>query len=179
MSKITNDEIIEEVKGEEMVSVSQTKLNYMLEQIEELKRNQSDAVKNKFEKAKEHYDWPLQAKYRMWAWVPVLGAKSVKKDEAFELYYKNPMTGQRVDNHYLELRLLNGTLDGNKKVLNSSFANFYERSELTDFGVILKDWTEIATVNHKKLSALQDEVANYVFNTKEHWKLIVDKDQIN
>tara|TARA_R110000868_G_scaffold75006_10_gene216750 strand:- start:33 stop:203 length:171 start_codon:yes stop_codon:yes gene_type:complete len=56
MSKITNDEIIEEVKGEEMVSVSQTKLNYMLEQIEELKRNQSDAVKNKFEKAKEHYD---------------------------------------------------------------------------------------------------------------------------
>lgn len=44
-------------------------------------------------------------RYRLWAGVPVLSIKTVKKNKTQDLVYKDPMSNAYIENQYFEVTL--------------------------------------------------------------------------
>ena len=162
MAKITPTT---EVVSPEVANVPQETLNQILQRLNTLEAENAEFRKqgeNKFSKAKEHYKWPLQAKYWLRAWKPVLSYKSVKAKEEYDWLYKAP-SGEWIDNHFLELTLADGSVT--KKVLRNSFDTSKVLSELCEFDLITDRWDRITKATGEDLKRVW--VKKYIFQTKD------------
>lgn len=84
----------------------------------------------------------------------------MKAKEEYDLLYKAP-SGERVDNHYLELTLADGTVT--KKVLRTSFDTSKVLSEAQEFDVITDRGDRVTKATVEDLKRVT--VAKYVFKT--------------
>jgi len=160
----------------EAANVPQETLNQILQRLNNLEAENAE-LKNKgennFSKAKEKYKWPLQAKYWLRAWKPVLSYKSVKAKEEYDWLYKAP-NGEWVDNHFLELTLSDGTVA--KKVLRNSFDTSKVLSELQEFDLITDRWDKVTKATVDDLQRVS--VRKYIFKY-EDGEIEVDFNCIN
>jgi hypothetical protein len=160
----------------EAANVPQETLNQILQRLNNLEAENAE-LKNKgennFSKAKEKYKWPLQAKYWLRAWKPVLSYKSVKAKEEYDWLYKAP-NGEWVDNHFLELTLSDGTVV--KKVLRNSFDTSKVLSELQEFDLITDRWDKVTKATVDDLQRVS--VRKYIFKY-EDGEIEVDFNCIN
>lgn len=149
----------------DVANVPQETLNQILQRLSTLEAENAELKNkgdNKFSKAKEKYKWPLQAKYWMRAWKPVVSYKSVKAKEEYDWLYKAP-SGEWVDNHFLELTLSDGSVV--KKVLRNSFDASKTLSELQEFDLITDRWDRVTKATVDDLQRVS--VRKYVFQTPD------------
>lgn len=149
----------------DIANVPQETLNQILQRLNNLEAENAELKnkgENKFSKAKEKYKWPLQAKYWMRAWKPVISYKSVKAKEEYDWLYKAP-SGEWIDNHFLEVTLSDGTVA--KKVLRTSFDTSKTLSELQEFDLITDRWDKVTKATVDDLQRVK--VSKYIFQTPD------------
>lgn len=149
------------------------KMKAMEDEIKTLKSKDA-SVGDGIAASKEKYKWPLKMSYRTRAWVPILSVTTVKKDEEYDLVYKN-LEGKYVDNHYVIIQ----TADGkeSKKVPNNTYGISFEKSEPVEFAVITKDGDTISKVTSVNLPTL--DIAKIVFDTPTYGKIEVNPNCVN
>lgn len=161
----------------EVTPVDNASLSQIIERLNRLERENAElkqSKENSFEKQKEKYKWPLKARYWLWAGVPIVSYETVKKNEEYDFLYKDG-NGQWVNNHYVQLTLLNG--EKPKKVLRDSFDTAKIQSELEYFDVITDRGDTVSNVTADDLQRVKPQ--KYVFHTKEHGDVTVDFNCIN
>lgn len=154
-----------QVVAPDTANVPQETLNQILQRLNTLEAEKAERMNkgdNKFSKAKEKYKWPLQAKYWLRAWKPVVSYKSVKAKEEYDWLYKAP-SGEWVDNHFLELTLSDGSVV--KKVLRNSFDSSKVLSDLQEFDLITDRWDKVSKATVDDLQRVS--VRKYVFQTPD------------
>lgn len=136
----------------------------LLEQVKMLtqKVNKLQDSENKaqmFVDARKINDDPKQFKYKLWAWIPVLSAKSKKKDATKPYMYFTPKWEQIV-NQLVTLSLADGTeVDADV----NEFGQFHESSAM-----------QVATIK-----TMPNGEKSYIFNTAEFWEIEVLSSVIN
>lgn len=167
---------------EETIEVSKSTLASMLTEMKELKAKVwkiEERDETWMKTAKDIYDWPLFASYRIWAWKPILSNKSVKGVEWYDYWYKD-VKGEEVMNHFIELELADGTtIEGNNKIPLIMFWKAYERSKPIQFWLRLTDWSELKTVTKRQLQDAQWRMDKFIFNTEGYGVIEVSPDAIN
>jgi hypothetical protein len=112
-----------------------------------------------FVDARKINDDPKQFKYKLWAWIPVLSAKSKKKDATKPYMYFTPKWEQIV-NQLVTLSLADGTeVDADV----NEFGQFHESSAM-----------QVATIK-----TMPNGEKSYIFNTAEFWEIEVLSSVIN
>lgn len=173
MAKIesTTDVVVTDV-----TNVPQETLNQILQRLNNLEAENAELKnkgENKFSKAKEKYKGPLQAKYWLRAWKPVVSYKSVKAKEEYDWIYKAP-SWEWIDNHFLELTLSDDTVV--KKVLRNSFDTSKVLSESQEFDLITDKWDKVTKATVEDLQRVW--VRKYIFKY-EDGEIEVDFNCIN
>ena len=137
-------------------------LSTILERLDRLEKENAElkeTKENPFTKAKKKYEWPRHYSYKIWAWVPVLGYVSKRKDPSKDLAYKNQFW-ELQSNHYLVLSLANWKTE---EVEVNEFNSSCVRSEKLPAKVVTNE----------------DGSTCYWFKTKEFWEFIVNQNIIN
>lgn len=139
-------------------------LKALLEQVKTLTETvkqlkESDNKAQMFNDARKINDDPKKFKYKLWAWIPVLSAKSKKKDATKPYMYFTPK-GEQIINQLLTLSLADGSeVDADV----NEFGQFHESSEL-----------QVATVKQ-----LPNGDKSFIFNTTQYWEIEVLSSVIN
>lgn len=136
----------------------------LLEQVKALTQEMkqlkdSDNKAQMFVDARKINDDPKQYKYKLWGWVPVLSAKSKKKDTTKPYMYFTAKWEQ-ITNQLVSLSLADGSeVDADV----NEFGQFHESSEL-----------QVATVK-----TIPNGEKSYIFNTAEYGEIEVLSSVIN
>lgn len=166
MTKITpSTEESTEVASPQTINPNIDKILQRLDNLESENKSLQDKLdtKNTLSDGKKRYEWPRHYSFKLWAGLPVLDYVSEKKDPSRELVYKNQY-GEYTENQLVKLTLLK--LDGkteSRKVLITSFNDWFSRSEKME----------------AKVESDGSKVTAFEFNTKEFWKFKVNYKVIN
>lgn len=131
---------------------------------------------DKIKKSKEKYEWPILVRYRLWWGVPVLSVKTVKKHEEYDLVYKNPATGEYIDNHFIVATLADWS--ETKMISRNMFDWQKTMSEPVNVWALLKDGDKITIVDIAKNRIIQHTVSKWIVS-RDWEELLIDPNCIN